>query len=155
MNTITFSNVTRQSLFVLIIWCQKHVFQENGFFPQLSFFLHLSARQIEQQRYPICLPFHLTFFLITYLKNFKQPRFITQSQPHPYLCLWQMLCCIHHSGMFKSLRPHGVQPARLLCPWNSPGKHTGVGCHFLLQGIVQPQVMNPCHLCLLHQQAGS
>ena len=29
----------------------------------------------------------------------------------------------------------GLQPARLLCPWNSPGKNTGVGCHFLLQGI--------------------
>ena len=30
-------------------------------------------------------------------------------------------------------RPHGLQPARLLCPWDSPGKNTGVGCHFLLQ----------------------
>ena len=29
---------------------------------------------------------------------------------------------------------HGLQPAKLLCPWNSPGKKTGVGCHFLLQG---------------------
>ena len=32
------------------------------------------------------------------------------------------------------LRPHGLQPARLLCPWDSPGKETGVGYHFLLQG---------------------
>ena len=32
-------------------------------------------------------------------------------------------------------RPHGKQPARLLCPWNSPGKNTGVGSHFLLQGM--------------------
>ena len=30
------------------------------------------------------------------------------------------------------LRPHGLQPARLLCPWDSPGKNTGVGCHFPL-----------------------
>ena len=35
----------------------------------------------------------------------------------------------------KLLRPHGLWPARLLCPWNSPGKNTGMGCHFLLQGI--------------------
>ena len=28
-----------------------------------------------------------------------------------------------------------TQPTRLLCPWNFPGKHTEVGCHFLLQGI--------------------
>ena len=29
------------------------------------------------------------------------------------------------------LWPHGLQPARLLCPWDSPGKNTGVGCHFI------------------------
>ena len=38
-----------------------------------------------------------------------------------------------------SLRPHGLQPARLLCPWDSPGKDTGVGCHALLQGIFPTQ----------------
>ena len=32
-----------------------------------------------------------------------------------------------------TLRPHRRQPTRLLCPWDSPGKNTGVGCHFLLQ----------------------
>ena len=31
--------------------------------------------------------------------------------------------------------PHGVQSTRLCCPWNSPVKNTGVGCHSLLQGI--------------------
>ena len=35
--------------------------------------------------------------------------------------------------MFDSVRPHRRQPTRLLCPWDSPGKNTGVGCHFLLQ----------------------
>ena len=34
----------------------------------------------------------------------------------------------------NSLKPHELQPARLPCPWDSPGKNTGVGCHFLLQG---------------------
>ena len=38
-----------------------------------------------------------------------------------------------HSAMSCSLRPHGLEPTRLLCPWNSPGKNIGVGCHFLLQ----------------------
>ena len=32
-----------------------------------------------------------------------------------------------------TLRPHRRQPTRLPCPWDSPGKNTGVGCHFLLQ----------------------
>ena len=37
--------------------------------------------------------------------------------------------------------------ARFLCPWNFPGKNTGVGCHFFLQGIFLTQESNPC---LLH-----
>ena len=48
--------------------------------------------------------------------------------------------------------PHGLEPARLHCPWNSPGKNTGVGCHFLLQGIFPSQGSN---LCLLHWQEDS
>ena len=35
--------------------------------------------------------------------------------------------------MYDSVRPHRWQPARLPHPWDSPGKNTGVGCHFLLQ----------------------
>ena len=35
--------------------------------------------------------------------------------------------------MSDSVRPHRQQPTRLLCPWDSPDKNTGVGCHFLLQ----------------------
>ena len=35
--------------------------------------------------------------------------------------------------MSDSVQPHRQQPTRLLCPWDSPGKNTGVGCHFLLQ----------------------
>ena len=35
--------------------------------------------------------------------------------------------------MSNSVRPHRRQPTRLPHPWDSPGKNTGVGCHFLLQ----------------------
>ena len=35
--------------------------------------------------------------------------------------------------MSDSVRPHRRQPTRLPCPWDSPGKNTGVGCHFLFQ----------------------
>ena len=45
--------------------------------------------------------------------------------------------------MPDSLRPHGLLPTRLLCPWDFPGKDTGVGCHFLLQGIFPTQGSNP------------
>ena len=37
--------------------------------------------------------------------------------------------------------------ARLICSWDSPGKNTGVGCHFLLQGIFPTQRSNPGLLC--------
>ena len=45
-----------------------------------------------------------------------------------------MLSC---TVMFNSLRPQGLQPARLFCLWDFPGKNTGVRCHFLLQFISQ------------------
>ena len=57
--------------------------------------------------------------------------------------------------MSDSFWPHGLQLARLLCPWDSPGKNTGVGCHDLLQRISPTQGLNWCLLCLLHWQAGS
>ena len=38
--------------------------------------------------------------------------------------------------MFNSSRPHGLQPTRLCCPWDFPGKSTGVGCHCLLRSAV-------------------
>ena len=56
------------------------------------------------------------------------------------------------SVMSNSLQPHGLLPTRLLCPWEFPGKRTGVGCHFLIQEIFPIQELNPC---LLHWQKGS
>ena len=59
------------------------------------------------------------------------------------------------SVMSDSMPPHGLQPTRLLCPWHSPGKNTGVGCHAPLQGIFPIQGLNLHLLRLLHWQAGS
>ena len=42
-------------------------------------------------------------------------------------------CCSVTSVVSNSVRPHRRQPTRLPRPWDSPGKNTGVGCHFLLQ----------------------
>ena len=47
------------------------------------------------------------------------------------------------SVVSDSLRPHGLYPTRLLHPWDFPGKNTGVGCHFLLQGMFPTQGSNP------------
>ena len=51
---------------------------------------------------------------------------------------------------FLTLQPHGLQPTKLLGRWDSPGKNTGVGCHFPLQGIFPTQGLNPHLLYLLH-----
>ena len=45
-------------------------------------------------------------------------------------------CVLSCSVMSDSLRPHGLQPIRLLCPWDFPGKSIGVGCHCLLHPLV-------------------
>ena len=49
--------------------------------------------------------------------------------------------------MSDSVRPHREQPTRLPHPWDSPGKNTGVGCHFLLQCMKaksESEVTQPC-----------
>ena len=52
---------------------------------------------------------------------------------------------VSRSVVSDSLWPHGLDPTRLLCPWNSPGKNSGVSCHFLLQGTFPTQGSNPGH----------
>ena len=59
------------------------------------------------------------------------------------------MCTLSCLARSSSLWPHGLQPARLLGPRDSPGKTTGVGCHFLLQGILPTQGSNPRLLRLL------
>ena len=53
-----------------------------------------------------------------------------------------MQACSVISAMSDSLQPHGLQPAKPLCPWNFPGKNTEMGFHFLLQGIFPTQGLN-------------
>ena len=46
---------------------------------------------------------------------------------------WVCCCCYVTLVVSDSVQAHRRQPTRLPCPWDSPGKNTGVGCHFLLQ----------------------
>ena len=62
------------------------------------------------------------------------------------------LFCLATKSYLTLLQLHEPQPARLLYPWDLPGKNTGVGCHFLLQGIFLTQGSDPS---LLHWQADS
>ena len=58
-------------------------------------------------------------------------------------------CVLSASVVFSPATP-GLQPTRLLCPWDSPAKSTGGGCHFLLRGIFPTQGLNLCLVRLLH-----
>ena len=73
-----------------------------------------------------------------------------------WLCVCVCVCARVRAQLCPTLcDPHGcnLQPASFLCPWNFPGKNTGVGYHFFLQGIFQIQESNSSLLHLLHWQA--
>ena len=64
----------------------------------------------------------------------RTPRLIFNQHPCLFRHDAQLLCmlsCFSHVGL--------CDPTRLLCPWNFPGKNTGVGCHALLKGSSQPR----------------
>ena len=75
------------------------------------------------------------------LPRLKQPQDLVQKvarlvmEMNCYCCLVAKLC-------LTLFWPHGLQPASLLCPWDFPGKNSGLGCHFLLQGIFLTQELN-------------
>ena len=64
------------------------------------------------------------------------------------------VCVLGHAVVSDSLRLRGLWPLKLLRPWNSPGKNTGVGYHFLLQGIFPTQEsksgLQDCRQILYH-----
>ena len=65
---------------------------------------------------------------------------------HRFCCC---CCCQVVSVVSDSVRPHRRQPTRLPCPWDSPGKNTGVGCHFLLQCM---KVKSDIHYYVFNRQ---
>ena len=93
---------------------------------------------------------HLLFFLVeqAFIKIFIYSFFYTFPSPYISRQLMSVLfcfvglkrpVCVNSSVVSNSLRPHGLQPSRLLSPWNSPGKNTGVGSQSLLQGSSRPR----------------
>ena len=75
-------------------------------------------------------------------------------------CFFKLCCCWVTSVVSDSVWPHRQQPTRLPRPWDSPGKNTGVGYHFLLQcrkGKSESEVAQSCPTlcdpmdCVAHQ----
>ena len=77
------------------------------------------------------------------------------SQIHTYIhiytytkYIYTCCCCKVASVVSNSVRPHRRQPTRLPRPWDSPGKNTGVGCHFLLQCMKVKRESEVAQWCL-------
>ena len=65
-----------------------------------------------------------------------------------YVCVCVCCCCCSVTSVVSnSVQPHRRQPTRLPCPWDSPGKNTGVGCHFLLQCMKVRSESEVAQLC--------
>ena len=105
-----------------------------------------SSRQNRKQN---CLIFVLREFVLVRKQICLLPQ-ETQPPASKVICCALVLRSVAKSCL--TLEPHGLRPTRLLCPWNSPGKDAGVGCHFLLQGIFPTQGSD---LYLLHWQEDS
>ena len=123
----------------------------------------LSSRSVVSDSFPprdvACGPhharftFHFNLFIMWKWQNglkYRKEHGVSETVSSTLLGLWKQVCV--SSAVSDSLWPHGLQPARVFCPWNFPGKNTGMGCHFLLQGIFLTQGSN---LHLLHWQVGS
>ena len=98
---------------------------------------------------------YLIFYLVNFIIIFPCDFFIVTCITMVFLNVCVCVCVCALSVISDSLQPHGLQPTKLLCPWNFPGKNTAVYCKFLLQGIFQTQGSNSPLLRLLRWQVGS
>ena len=123
----------------------------------------------------------LSFSLLYFLKGYMKTQIFTSSSDHhasvpdsahapppgsgvllevslilpPQVGLGGCVCVFSCSVLSDSWQPYGLQPTRLLCLWDIPGKNTGVGCPFLFQEIFPAQGSNLCLLSPLFWQVGS
>ena len=81
----------------------------------------------------------------------KTTKTTTTKKMWPSFWYCRCCCCWVASVVSNSVRPHKWQPTRLHCPWASPGKNTGVGCHFLLQCMKVKNEIEVVQSCTTHR----
>ena len=113
---------------------------------------HSSQRKKEQKRISISSNM-LRFDSTCYFFGLESPPIYPFAH---FLRKFRFIVCVSSvaSVVPSSLLPYRSQPARLLCPWDSPDKNARVACHFLFQGLFLTQGLNPHVLILTHWQAG-
>ena len=132
-----------------ILWGENQFFRESLASTQKEWY-----RVAGYQYIPKYLLFNLKnhFFIRVSMTPFLFHSLFTQNpknlgvqlhlqSPYYYVCVC-VCVCVSRSVVSNSLQPHGLKPTRSSCPWDSPGKNTGVGCHALLQGIFPTQGLN-------------
>ena len=124
-----------------------YVIQSVYFIHKLSY-LHHYSQEAQEHRFTQA---------IIFFKNFLLPKMFTKHLLSTGHCIITNMYA-GHSVMSESLQPHGLQPTRLLCPWDITGKNTRVDYHSLLQRIFPTQGLNRGLLhcrqilnCLRHQ----
>ena len=106
---------------------------------------------------------YLFYYIFCYLLKTNHAEIVCHICRPQYLLIQEVLvlsvlmcvCVCACSVISDSMQSHGLQHTRFLCPWNFPGKNTGLGCCSLLQGIFSTPRSNPHLLRSLHYQADS
>ena len=92
-------------------------------------------------------PFNPTLFEMEIQKKKKERENILSITRPKRRMFKKGCCCCVASVVSDSVRPHKPQPTRLPRPWDSPGKNTGVSCHFLLQCMKLKSESEDAQLC--------
>ena len=138
----------------MFLWCLVFI----HLFVCSIFIFHLPSPLTGETPLLILFPFSLSeycsfrsvclSFLASFQENmYKHRRRKLVSSPKEAMCEPMCAQALSRVRLFVT---YGLYPTRLLCPWNFPGKNSGAGCLFLLQGIFPTQGSNPYLLHLLH-----
>ena len=141
----------RQGRYYYPLFCRWEIAQRDKMICSRISRCHLYSNPTSVSKFST-FSFHLFLLYILYrnvtqmhfcCRHFKHCRNIDIWPESPFTPLTSSVCSV----VSNSLRPHGLWPARFLCPWEFSSKDIGDGCHFLLQGIFPTQRSNPNLLC--------
>ena len=108
----------------LIIWAKITLLFKFGIINILKYSMELSYKN---------WIIYIYIYSHTHKHIYTHTHTHTHTHTYIYIYIWWWWWFSHSVGS-DSLPPHELLPTRLLCPWDFPGKHTGLGCHFLLRG---------------------
>ena len=145
MDTFSFPNYFSYLFILMFIISMKYFVQilDN---PQLYLCIYSSLQNDWGFECMLCSFFPQLWLNCLINSHFPGTGDISLSRKKTMVCSSRTLhdtscACVHANSLQSCLTlcNRGLQPARLLCPWDSPSKNTGVSCHALLQGIFLTQ----------------